>query len=247
MKGEISLHAGHRAKMLDKFYNNPDAFQDHELLEMLLFSFIPRRNTNDIAHLLINRFGSLKELFSASPEDVASIHGIGKKTASAVCLLGKIFNKIHENEKEEITVKWDALKNYKQYLIDYFKPLKTEKFLFVALDKKYNKLCTSFFEDEKSSSVTAEIPAVCWSIAKNNPKYAIIAHNHPSGNCLPSEQDDKATAQIGMLCYLHNVSLLDHVIISGEDVFSYRLENRLRFAYEKHGVNSFIDKNKMFY
>lgn len=240
------MHAGHRAKMLDKFYKNPNAFQEHELLEMLLFSFIPRKNTNDVAHLLLNRFGNLKELFSASPEEVASVRGIGQKTATAVCLLGKIFNEIRKNEKEEATIKWDTLKNYKQYLIDYFKPLITEKFLFIALDKNYKKLSTSSFEEDKSSSVTAEIPAICWSIARSNPKFAIVAHNHPSGSCLPSEQDDKATAQIGMLCYLHNVTLLDHVIITKEDVYSYRLENRLHFAYEKHGVLGFFDKDKLF-
>ena len=243
MKEEQGLHAGHRSKMLNKFFNNPDAFCDHELLEMLLFNFIPRRNTNDLAHLLINHFGGLKEVFDASPEDIATIRGVGIKTATSVSLLGKVFNKIHPTDLGEPKQPWLNLRVYKQFLIDFFARLTTEKFMFICLDDKYRKIAHSFFDDNKKSNVSAEIPSVMWAIARNNPTFAIIAHNHTSGSALPSEQDDKATAQLTMICSLHNVKLLDHVIVSNNDVFSYRLENRLDLVSAKYRVDNFVKIN----
>ena len=65
MSNKENLHAGHRERMIEKFLNNPQSFSDHELLEVLLFYAIPRRNTNDIAHRLLRTFGSIEKVFSA--------------------------------------------------------------------------------------------------------------------------------------------------------------------------------------
>ena len=240
MKEEQSLHAGHRSKMLEKFFNNPNAFCEHELLEMLLFNFIPRRNTNDLSHLLINHFGGLSEVLSANPEEIATIKGIGRKTATSISLLGKILDKIHPTDLGEPKEPWGTLGVYKNFLISFFAKLKTEKFLFVCLDDKYRKLSMSFFDDNKKSAVSAEIPSVMWSIAKNKPTFAIVAHNHTSGSAMPSDEDDKATAQLAMICYLHNVKLLDHVVVAGDQIYSYRIQDRLKSAYAKYHVDNFI-------
>ncbi len=240
MKEEQGLHDGHRSKMLDKFFNNPDAFLDHELLEMMLFNFIPRRNTNDLAHLLINHFGGLKQVLEASPEDISTIRGVGIKTATSVSLLGKIFSKVHPSDLGEPKEPWINLRVYKQFLIDFFSNLDIEKFIFICLDENYKKIAHSFFDDNKKTNVSAEIPSVMWTIAKNNPTFAVVAHNHTSGSAFPSEQDDKATAQLAMICSLHNVKLLDHVIVSKNDIFSYHLENRFSLACAKYEVGKFV-------
>ena len=78
---EENIHAEHRARMREKYLQMRDAMPDHEILELLLFNVIPRRNTNPIAHALLNRFGSLDEVFRASIPQLTSVEGVGEKTA----------------------------------------------------------------------------------------------------------------------------------------------------------------------
>ena len=86
MTAKENVHSGHRERIVDKFVAHPDSPSDHELLEILLFSFIPRKNTNDIAHNLLNRFGSIEKVFACSPTELITVEGIGKKTAERIIL-----------------------------------------------------------------------------------------------------------------------------------------------------------------
>ena len=90
---EENLHAGHRERVIKKFITSNNGVLDHELLEILLFSFLPRIDTNPIAHRLIQTFGSLKGVFLATTEQLLSVKGIGKKTAANIKLIGMIYEK----------------------------------------------------------------------------------------------------------------------------------------------------------
>lgn len=225
MNDAENLHAGHRERMIEKFLKSPLAFSDHELLEVLLFYSIPRKNTNDIAHRLLRSFGTLEKVFSASSEELKSISGIGDRVATEIMVVGRL---IDLSSKRETSVqKLSTLGALKKILIDYFYGLKEEKFLLILLDVKYKVITKISFSDDKKEQVTADIPEIANAFALHKPAFAVISHNHPSGSVEPSKEDDITTRKIDVLCNIHCVKLIDHVIVAGERTYSYHHNDRL--------------------
>ncbi len=226
MKRGEDLHAGHRERVYNKFITNADAFSDHELLELMLFYFIPRKNTNEIAHRLIRAFGSLDKVFSASVEDLKTVDGIGEKTACAIALNGKFLKVIKGREVKKPVL--GNIGSVKEVLVKDFKGEPVESFVLYLLDKRYKLITTIEFCDKERDKVSADIPEIAKAFALHKPSFAIIAHNHPSGKVEPSHMDDTTTKKINLLCGAHGVRLVDHFIVSEEeDIYSYNGDGRL--------------------
>lgn len=215
-----ALHTGHRERMINRFLANPDVLPEHELLEILLFGAMPRKDTNPLAHRILRAFGDLKAVFNASVSDLMSIEGVGKRIATEISVIGKIF-RIIENKKQTESEYWTSFYTVKKEIVKLFNTFVDEQFIIVLLTAKMKKIVHLSFEDKNKSSVTADIPEIVQMFAVHKPKCAIVAHNHPSGNSSPSEADDFTTKKLFMLCQLHGVDLLDHVIVTNNDVFSY--------------------------
>lgn len=250
---EANVHSGHRERMLNKFMSHPESMLDHELLEMFLFDSIKRKDTNELAHSLLNTFGNIKNVFSASAKELTSVKGIGEKTAKNILLYGALFQRIQKvSDKPKKPLSFSFAKN-KQTIIEMFEGVFVEVFSIILLDKTYTPLTTMTFTDYKANSVSGNLKEIANAIAINKPTYAMIAHNHPSGNVTPSKADDLATVQINILFLSHGVTLLDHVIVNGENAYSYYIEHRLEklkkdFSFEttlkasdEEGVNKWIE------
>ena len=98
-----SVHQGHRARQRKKLLENgPRAFADHELLEMLLYYAIPRRDTNELAHRLLERFGSLQGVFSAPVEELSTVEGVGENAAVLLNLVPQIWQRSLQGAPERI-------------------------------------------------------------------------------------------------------------------------------------------------
>lgn len=225
MSNDENLHAGHRERMMEKFLKSPLAFSDHELLEVLLFYAIPRKNTNDVAHRLLRTFGTLEKVFTATAEELKSVKGIGDKVATEIMLVGRLIE-LSFNRQRSVE-KLSTLAELKKVLIEYFYGIKEEKFLLLLLDSKYKVITKITFTDKNRERVTADIPEIANAFALHKPTFAVISHNHPSGNLQPSKEDDITTRKIDVLCNIHCVKLIDHVIVSGDKVYSYHHEDRL--------------------
>lgn len=242
MKDNECLHAGHRERMIDKFYNNPDGFSDHEILEMILFFSIPRRDTNEIAHRLLHVFGSLGGVFTAKPKELTAVSGVGKKVASDIALIGKLLEKITVSKKEQTEL--SSFYNLKEIVCEYFKGMTEEQFLVLFLDKKFKETNRLFFADGDLVKVCADGQELATALAIHRPTYMILAHNHPSGKVSPSNADDSATMKINVLCSLHGVNLIDHVIVSGNNIYSYHMSKRMEFIKEKSNIDGIINNIK---
>ena len=238
MSNGDNLHAGHRERIIEKFLNNPNAFSEHELLEMLLFYSIPRKNTNDIAHKILRAFGSLDNVFNASPKELKAVDGVGDKSATLIVLFSVIMKEVASKSKPKRQMV--SFNGIKSVLIEKLKGLKDEKFLLFLLDKNYNEKAVIEFDDNKANSVSADITEIANAIALHKPTLAIIAHNHPSGSPLPSEQDDQTTKQINLLCNLHSVELVDHIIVSDEKYYSYHHNYRLSEIKRSADLNKIL-------
>ena len=234
-----NIHAGHRKRLIEKFLKDSDALSDHELLEILLFYAIPRKNTNETAHKLISAFGSLDKVFKANKTELMAVGGVGEKVAVQVMLVGSIFKAVATGKKETLHI--GNHYEFTNYLSSVFKNEKAEKFVLLLLKKNYEVISQYWFTDDNTETVSASMTDLAQLIIANKPYRILLAHNHPSGDCLPSENDDKATARIYMLCSMCGMKLDDHVIV-GEKFYSYRSEDRLKMIAEKADVKKVLER-----
>ncbi|MBQ4053151.1 MAG: hypothetical protein IJD33_02300, partial [Clostridia bacterium] len=93
----MSLHAGHRQRVYEKMQR--DALADHEWLEALLYNAVPRRNTNELAHALLKRFGSVQGVLSATMDELQSVDGVGSSVASYLHCIGHFYNQYKKNDE----------------------------------------------------------------------------------------------------------------------------------------------------
>ena len=228
METNDNLHQGHRERMYDKVLKNADVLADHELLEVLLFAVMPRKDTNAVAHKLLFTFGSIDKIFKATPKELMAIDGIGKRTSVHIAVVGKLFEAFKSQTEEKDNTSWSSFASHKREIAKIFDGAEEETFVAVLLNEKRKKITAIRFEEVDNAKVRVEIPDLAKAIAIHKPKYIVICHNHPSGSPLPSKQDDFTTKKLNLVCEMHGVILVDHVIYGGSDKFySYHLENRM--------------------
>lgn len=228
------LHDGHRERFINKFAEFPDSFSDHELLEIFLYTVVPRKDTNALAHRLIKAFGNLKNVFSATVEQLMAVKGVGKSVAAQIVLHAKIMDKISALSPEKSN-SFNSPERIKRELIALFDGVKVEKFYFFLLNASYEQVFRLEFTGNTEESVFAETPEIARAMSVHNAKakFALIAHNHPSGNLTPSEADDIATNKFYIVCDVHGVKLIDHVIVAGQKTYSYFVDGRLDHIKER--------------
>lgn len=214
---------GHHKRLRERFNKSGlDGFHDYEVLELLLTYVFPNRDTKLIAKDLLERFKTLAGVFSAEKEELREVKWIGERTAVYLKLvndtLGFIFEERARNEKIQFTKT--------AQLFEYFKATignkKNEVMRVVYLDSR-NKF---IYAENLSEGTVAEAVAFPRKIVESALKYhavsVIIAHNHPGGVAEPSDNDDKITEQIKNALQTVNINLQDHLVIAGDEYFSYR-------------------------
>lgn len=226
------LHDGHRERLINKFAEFPDSFSDHELLEIFLYTVVPRKDTNALAHRLIKAFGNLKKVFSAQPEQLMAVEGVGKSVAAQIVLHAKIMNKISALSPENAKA-FSSPERIKSELVALFDGVKGEKFYFFLLNDAFEQVFRLDFTGRTEEAVFADMTEIARAMSVNKAKFALIAHNHPSGNPKPSEADDIATSKFYIMCDVHGIRLADHVIVAGKETYSYFAEKRLDYIKER--------------
>lgn len=233
------LHEGHRERLIKKFADFPDSFSDHELLELFLYTIVPRKDTNPLAHRLIKAFGNLKNVFSATVEQLMVVEGVGKSIAAQIVLHAKIMNKVSALSPENAKA-FSSPDRIKTELIKLFDGVKGEKFYFFLLNEAFEQVFRLEYVGKNEDAVFAETSDIARAMSVHKAKFALIAHNHPSGNATPSDADDIATKRLFILCNVHGISLADHVIVAGKEVYSYFADKRLEFIRELAKKDKFI-------
>ncbi len=230
------MHEGHRERLISKLIDGKSILSDHEILEILLFYAIPRKNVNGLAHTIIDNFGSLSACFNADYGSLIAIKGVGHKTATFLITMGEIFNRMKdEKAKPPVIFSYDGCK---QMLIDSFRGATEEKFVAFFLDKKGTIIYRKIFCSHSENKVDVDVSELLNGALSRKPYGAVICHNHLSGNPAPSYSDDKTTQKLFVTLKLHNIILHDHIIVSEDKTFSYHSSNRL--SYVTKNVNPII-------
>ena len=211
--------------MLERFEVGAEHFQDHELLEVLLYNAIPRSNTNPIAHALIAAFGSLSGVFRASIRELMLVRGVGKRTAEYIKCIGLCFERVNPTAKEQ--ARYFNPKDFGDYLEKEYLGKRTEELELFCLNKLGRIFFRKSFSTGESNAVKAEPSEISELLLIKKPHTVVAAHNHPYGSRNPSSQDDIFTKQLCLMCRLHNVKLGDHLILGRDGVYSYRASGKL--------------------
>lgn len=217
----MSVHDGHRERMKSSFKKNGlDSLNDVNALELLLFYAIPRRDTNVIAHALLDHFGSLSRVFSASIQELCAVEGVGENTAVLISMIPQLVRKSMVSDAEKKTV----IKNSKdagKYLVPRFAFEQDEVALLVCLDSQ--KRVIGCFELGRGvvNKVSVDVRKVVELALRYKASSVILSHNHPDSFALPSLADTAMTEQIYRSLRLVGITLADHIIVSGKDYVSY--------------------------
>ncbi len=242
---EKNIHEGHRERALKSFLTKQDGTPDHVLLEMFLYPVVPRKDTNPIAHALLKYFNDLHGVFTASVPELTAVHGVGEKVARHIFLVGKLFEATNRSAKDKSAdEKFGCVADIRDNIVKMFRGEKTEKLVVIFLGEKYNKLAFVEFNGSTEEKVSANMIELAQAILIHKPTFVVIAHNHPSGEIAPSIQDDMATKKINILCTVHGTKLIDHVIFSESEVYSYHTSGRLELIKEKANLESILSNIK---
>jgi DNA repair protein RadC len=239
MSENENIHSGHRKRMLKRAQENFEALLDHEVLEILLYDSLPRVNTNPIAHRLIKTFGSIKDVFMASVEELSAVSGVGEKTANKLAFIGGLIKRVEKSPRNSVML--TSFEKTRQEIKEWFDNEDKERFSIFLLDKRYKKIAVVDFDNQDVTRVNVEVSEIASSFAHYKPSKVIIAHNHPSGMAEPSESDDLATKKINLLCMAHGVTLADHVIYGKGKVYSYMQSGKLDEIKKKADLNAMLN------
>lgn len=231
MSEQKPLHSGHRQRLKNKFMSAKESFSEHEILELLLFYSIPRKNTNDIAHKLLDVFGSLNGILTADVNSLKLIDGLGENSAVFLNLLGYV-NKLTSMSATN-NPSLSTISEAKEKVVSLFKGADHELFYVLYLNKKDLVTKIEKFDSGSKNSVLINLQELTKNVILNNPDSVIVCHNHFSKYPKPSVDDDKLTAKLIYLLNSLKVNFYDHLIVSGDEIYSYFYDNRLQVIKEK--------------
>jgi len=215
-KGETSHYHGHRQRLRDRFREGGDkALADYELLELLLFRLIPRRDTKPVAKALLERFGSLSEVLGAPPHLLAEVKGVGDNVALDLKLVAAVAHRMIRGQIKGKTLlpSWSSVIDYCRAAMAFET---REQFRILFLDKK-NALIADEVQQTGTVDHTPVYPREVVRRALELSATAIIlVHNHPSGDPTPSRADIDMTKLVIDTAKPLGITVHDHIII-GKD------------------------------
>lgn len=215
-----NVHAGHRSRLKQRFRDEGlSSFQKHQILELLLFYAIPQKDTNELAHRLLNAYnGNLSEVLDADIESLIKIDGIKENSAILLSLMPQLFRVYREELQQREGVFGRA--KVEQYIANKFTGEKVEKVLIACLDNKWNLLGCEFSDSGSVNFSSVNMRKIVEVCIRYNATKAIIAHNHPRGTALPSREDINTTIEVKRALNIIGVHLIDHMIVAKEDYIS---------------------------
>lgn len=213
------LHKDHRERLRKKFEENSSILEDHELLELLLFSIRPRINTNGIARRLVQKFGSIDKVFAASAKELKSVEGVGEQTAMMLKLQYELLKRFASSFASRDNLRLTT-ENAGRYITSFFAGDTKENLIMLALDKECRIIKQAVVASGTNNRVHADISNIVKTALGLNAVYVIVAHNHPRGVLEPSAGDVRFTVELERALSFIEVRLIDHIIVSGEKYLS---------------------------
>jgi DNA repair protein RadC len=217
----------HRRRLRERFLaGGAAAVPDYEMLELVLFRAIPRRDVKPLAHALLTRFGDFAGLLSAPAERLAEVAGVGDAVITELRVVEAAAHRLAQARVmgRHAISSWTALISYCRASMAH---RGTEQFRVFYLDRK-NVLIA---DEEQARGTVDHVPVYPREVVKRalllDASALILVHNHPSGDPTPSQADITMTAEIARAAEALGLVLHDHVIIGKSAEVSFRAEGHL--------------------
>ncbi len=222
-----SYIADHRARLRARFRDGgAGAMPDYEMLELVLFRSIPRRDVKPLARELLDIFGDFNRVLTAPPERLMQVKGVGEAVVTDLKIIEAAAHRMARAKvmQRPVISSWDAILDYCHTTMAH---RETEQFRVLYLDRKN----TLIADEEQARGTVDHVPVYPREVAKRalelNASALILVHNHPSGDPTPSQSDIDMTAQIQAACSALGLTLHDHLIIGKSRELSFRAQGYL--------------------
>ena len=222
-----SYIADHRQRLRARLMQGgAGAMPDYELLELVLFRAIPRRDVKPLAHALMDRFGDFNRVITAPEARLRDVTGVGDAVIVELKIIEAAAHRLARSKvmRQHVVSSWDALLDYCHTTMAH---RETEQFRVLYLDRKN----VIIGDEEQGKGTVDHVPVYPREVAKRalelNASALILVHNHPSGDPTPSQADIDMTQQILGACTALGLTLHDHLIIGKSRELSFRSEGYL--------------------
>ena len=222
------LHGGHRGRLKTRFLKEGvESFDDHQVVELLLFYAIPRLDTNPAAHRLMQRFGSFSAVLEADPKDLASVEGVGANAAAFLSMIPQVTRRYFLDRIKHTRRPLNTSEAAAEYLVPLMAGRSEEVFYVICLDSQLRVLYPEIVSEGTVKDAFVHPRHVVEAAVRHKAASVILAHNHPAGSVKPSSHDLKLTRNLVQALGGMNVQVVDHIIVAGKQIYSFSREGTL--------------------
>ena len=216
-----SVHDGHRRRMRRQFSEHGgEGMNDVQFLEMLLFYVIPRSDTNELAHALLERYGTIRGVLDAELSDILKIEGIGENAALFLKTLKEALRRYMTSPLQK-TAYICSSADAGRYFLPILQYETEEKVYLMCLNGRGGVISCSQVATGTLCVVNVSIRKIVDEAVRRRCVSAVLAHNHPSGFAIPSAEDRSFTMELKRALLLMDVRLMDHIIVADDDYVSF--------------------------
>ncbi len=216
----MSIHDEHRKRLRERFREEGlDGFTEVQVLELLLFYCLPRKDTNPIAHALIDQYGSLAQVMETPADELKNASGIGEASATFLALI-HAFDRQYQKSKVKNNQVLPTIDDCGEYLMSCFKNQRNETVYLLCLDSKCKLLRCKKVGEGSINSASVPIRRLVEIALGYGAVSVVVAHNHPGGLAIPSAEDQLTTRRIAQALDAVEIRLIDHIIVADDDFIS---------------------------
>ena len=227
MAQEKKLHAGHRQRMHERVRKyGLESLAEHEALEYLLYFTNAQKNTNPIAHALLEKFGDFAGVLEASEEDLCTVPGMGPASARLLHLMPQTAAYYHRSRTRDRR-RLKTPEELGSYAMARFRGVPKEQVLLICLNHQRRITFTAWISQGGDDRVPLPIREVISQAVRVQADSVVLCHNHPGGRAVPSRQDLEATLELSQGLRVVGIDLLDHIIVTESEYASLRQRSEM--------------------
>lgn len=216
-----NIHDGHRGRMRERFLETGlEGYQPHEILEMLLYYPIARKDTNPIAHRLLTRFGTLQNVLGAEPDALRQVEGMTENAVVFLTLLRSVFE--HNLHEQYIGREMNTFETVGRYFTERYKFEQNEVVCAALLDDRLRLMRCETVSSGHPSASEVSVRRLTELAIKAGCNVMILAHNHPNGKAVPSDADIAVTRHLVKALAPAGIQLVDHIVVGDDKAVSLR-------------------------